>query len=211
MRGAMPLGKSAFHIETWRCAAILNILAAARRILRPVRQAARQVTPVGATFSRFSAKPSPRAAFLQIASLSIKKAPAAAAPRPDPLVPRYRLTTAQGFAMTTLAPIVLLFCSNVFMTFAWYGQLKFPNVALWQVVLISWGIAFFEYCLAVPANRIGHQVYSAAQLKTLQEIITLLVFGVFSVTYLGESLKWNNMVAFGFLCCAAFFSFHKWT
>src|SRR5258708_29528129 len=117
----------------------------------------------------------------------------------------------KGIIMAALAPIVLLFCSNVFMTFAWYGQLKFPNVALWQVVLISWGIAFFEYCLAVPANRIGHQVYSAAQLKTLQEIITLLVFGVFSVTYLGESLRWNNMVAFGFLCCAAFFSFHKWS
>jgi len=65
--------------------------------------------------------------------------------------------------MPYLAPIVLLFCSNVFMTFAWYGQLKFPNAILWQVVLVSWGIAFFEYCLAVPANRIGHQVYSAAQ------------------------------------------------
>ena len=113
--------------------------------------------------------------------------------------------------MPYLAPIVLLFCSNVFMTFAWYGQLKFPNAILWQVVLISWGIAFFEYCLAVPANRIGHQVYSAAQLKTLQEIITLLVFGVFSVTYLGETLRWNHMVAFMFLCGAAFFSFHKWT
>ena len=113
--------------------------------------------------------------------------------------------------MPYLAPIVLLFCSNVFMTFAWYGQLKFPNAVLWQVVLISWGIAFFEYCLAVPANRIGHQVYSAAQLKTLQEIITLLVFGVFSVSYLGESLRWNHMVAFIFLCGAAFFSFHKWT
>jgi len=113
--------------------------------------------------------------------------------------------------MAQLAPIVLLFCSNVFMTFAWYGQLKFPNAILWQVVLVNWGIAFFEYCLAVPANRIGHQVYSAAQLKTLQEIITLLVFGVFSVTYLGESLKWNHMVAFMFLCGAAFFSFHKWT
>ncbi|HWY63874.1 MAG TPA: DMT family protein [Rhizomicrobium sp.] len=113
--------------------------------------------------------------------------------------------------MPYLAPIVLLFCSNVFMTFAWYGQLKFPNAVLWQVVLISWGIAFFEYCLAVPANRIGHNVYSAAQLKTLQEIITLLVFAVFSVTYLGESLKWNHMVAFIFLCGAAFFSFHKWT
>jgi uncharacterized protein (DUF486 family) len=110
-----------------------------------------------------------------------------------------------------LAPIALLFVSNIFMTFAWYGQLKFPNAVLWQVVLISWGIAFFEYCLAVPANRIGHQVYSAAQLKTMQEIITLLVFAVFSVTYLGESLKWNHLVAFLFLCGAAFFSFHKWS
>jgi uncharacterized protein (DUF486 family) len=110
-----------------------------------------------------------------------------------------------------LAPILLLLASNVFMTFAWYGQLKFPGAVLWQVVLISWGIAFFEYCLAVPANRIGHQVYSAAQLKTMQEIITLLVFAVFSVTYLGESLRWNHLVAFLFLCGAAFFSFHKWS
>ena len=115
-----------------------------------------------------------------------------------------------GPLMAALAPILLLFVSNIFMTFAWYGQLKFPNAVLWQVVLVSWGIAFFEYCLAVPANRIGHQVYSAAQLKTMQEIITLLVFAVFSVTYLGESLKWNHMVAFMFLCGAAFFSFHKW-
>jgi uncharacterized protein len=114
-------------------------------------------------------------------------------------------------AMPYLAPIALLFCSNIFMTFAWYGQLKFPNVALWQVVIVSWGIAFFEYCLAVPANRIGHQVYSAAQLKTMQEIITLLVFAVFSVTYLGEILRWNHIVAFMFLCGAAFFSFHKWS
>ena len=113
--------------------------------------------------------------------------------------------------MPYLAPIALLFCSNVFMTFAWYGQLKFPNAVLWQVVLVSWGIAFFEYCLAVPANRIGHQVYSAAQFKTMQEIITLLVFAVFSITYLGESLRWNHIVAFLFLCGAAFFSFHKWT
>jgi uncharacterized protein (DUF486 family) len=110
-----------------------------------------------------------------------------------------------------LAPIVLLVVSNVFMTFAWYGQLKFPNTALWSVVLISWGIAFFEYCLAVPANRIGHQVYSAAQLKTLQEIITLVVFAVFSVLYLGEDLKWNHGVSFLFICGAAFFAFHKWT
>jgi len=111
--------------------------------------------------------------------------------------------------MAFFLPIGLLFASNIFMTFAWYGQLKFPNAVLWQVVLVSWGIAFFEYCLAVPANRIGHQVYSAAQLKTMQEIITLLVFAVFSVTYLGESLKWNHLVAFLFLCGAAFFSFHK--
>ena len=110
-----------------------------------------------------------------------------------------------------IAPIILLLCSNVFMTFAWYGQLKFPGVSLWIVIPVSWGIAFFEYCLAVPANRIGHQVYSAAQLKTMQEIITLLVFAVFSVLWLGESLRWNHAVAFLFLCGAAFFSFHKWT
>ena len=114
--------------------------------------------------------------------------------------------------MTALvAPIALLFVSNIFMTFAWYGQLKFPNTAIWVLIPVSWGIAFFEYCLAVPANRIGLQVYSAAQLKTMQEIITLLVFGVFSVLYLGEALRWNHMVAFLFLCGAAFFSFHKWT
>ena len=112
--------------------------------------------------------------------------------------------------MTALLPILLLFASNIFMTFAWYGQLKFPNTPLLVLIPVCWGIAFFEYCLAVPANRIGHQVYSAAQLKTLQEIITLLVFAVFSVTYLGESLRWNHMVAFCFLCGAAFFSFHKW-
>src|ERR1700712_2356424 len=112
--------------------------------------------------------------------------------------------------MPYLAPIVLLFASNVFMTFAWYGQLKFPHTALWVLIPISWGIAFFEYCLAVPANKIGHTVYSTAQLKTMQEIITLLVFAIFSVTYLGEALRWNHMVAFLFLCCAAFFSFHKW-
>lgn len=109
-----------------------------------------------------------------------------------------------------LAPIVLLFCSNVFMTFAWYGQLKYPAAPLWAVIPISWGIAFFEYCLAVPANRIGHQVYSVAQLKTMQEVITLLVFGVFSVTFLGEAIRWNQMVAFGFLVLAAYFSFNKW-
>lgn len=113
--------------------------------------------------------------------------------------------------MVYLAPVALLFCSNIFMTFAWYGQLKFPATPLWVVIPISWGIAFFEYCLAVPANRIGHQVYSAAQLKTMQEVITLIVFAVFSILYLGEPLKWNNYVAFVLIAGAAFFSFHKWS
>jgi uncharacterized protein (DUF486 family) len=112
--------------------------------------------------------------------------------------------------ITYLAPILLLICSNVFMTFAWYGQLRFPNTALWILIPVSWGIAFFEYCLAVPANKIGHQVYSAAQLKTMQEVITLVVFAIFSVTYLGEALKWNHLVAFALIGLAAFFAFHKW-
>jgi uncharacterized protein (DUF486 family) len=112
--------------------------------------------------------------------------------------------------LAAILPIILLCCSNIFMTFAWYGQLKFPAYPLALTILISWGIAFFEYCLAVPANRIGHQVYSAAQLKTMQEIITLIVFALFSVFFLGESLKWNHAVAFLFLCGAAFFSFNKW-
>ena len=111
---------------------------------------------------------------------------------------------------TALAPIFLLFGSNIFMTFAWYGQLRYPNTPLWLLVLVGWGIAFIEYCMAVPANHYGYRVYSAAQLKTIQEIITLLVFAVFSTTYLGEALKWNHLVAFGFLALAAFFSFHKW-
>ena len=109
-----------------------------------------------------------------------------------------------------IAPIVLLCCSNVFMTFAWYGQLRFPAAPLWTVVLAGWGIAFFEYCLAVPANRIGYTVYSGAQLKTMQEVITLLVFGVFSVTYLGEPMKWNYLAAFGCLVAAAVFAFYDW-
>jgi hypothetical protein len=108
-----------------------------------------------------------------------------------------------------ITPILLLCCSNVFMTFAWYGQLRFPNTALWILIPVSWGIALFEYCLAVPANKIGHQVYSAAQLKTMQEVITLVVFAIFSVTYLGESLKWNHGVAFGLIVAAAYFAFHK--
>ena len=107
------------------------------------------------------------------------------------------------------APILLLCISNIFMTFAWYGQLKFPNVPLLLVIPASWGIAFFEYCFAVPANRIGHSVYSAAQLKTMQEIITLVVFGFFSVLYLGEAIRWNHIASFLMLIGAAYFAFFE--
>ncbi len=106
-----------------------------------------------------------------------------------------------------LLPILLLVCSNVFMTFAWYGHLKFASKPLMIVILISWGIAFFEYCLAVPANRIGHEVYSAAELKVMQEVITLTVFMVFSVTYLGEKITMNHLVGFGLIVAGAFFIF----
>ena len=108
-----------------------------------------------------------------------------------------------------LFPILMLGVSNVFMTFAWYGQFRFPPLPLWQLVLVGWGIAFFEYCLAVPANHYGHQVYSAAQLKTIQEIVTLIVFAGFSVLYLGEALRWNHAAAFACLVAAAYFSFMK--
>ncbi|KAB2897488.1 MAG: DMT family protein [Dokdonella sp.] len=97
--------------------------------------------------------------------------------------------------------------SNVFMTFAWYGHLRYTDRALWLVILASWGIAFFEYCLQVPANRIGYLVYNPAQLKALQEIITLLVFSAFSVLYLGSALRWNHAVGFALLVAAAYFLF----
>jgi uncharacterized protein (DUF486 family) len=106
--------------------------------------------------------------------------------------------------------ILLLIASNVFMTFAWYGHLKFKEAALWKVILISWGIAFFEYMLMVPANRIGHGTYSVAQLKTIQEVITLIVFGAFSILFLKEPLKWNYLVGFGLVVLAVFFIFKKW-
>jgi uncharacterized protein len=116
--------------------------------------------------------------------------------------------------MTLPIPVVtigLLLLSNVFMTFAWYGHLKFKETALVTVILVSWGIAFFEYVLMVPANRIGHGHFSAAELKTIQEVITLSVFAVFSVFYLKEPLHWNHLVGFGFIAAGAFFIFHKWT
>lgn len=109
-----------------------------------------------------------------------------------------------------MATVALLTVSNIFMTFAWYGHLKFKEAALWKVVLISWSIALLEYCFQVPANRIGHQYFSAAQLKTIQEVITLVVFAGFSVFYLKEELKWNYIVGFAFILAAVFFVFHKW-
>jgi uncharacterized protein len=109
-----------------------------------------------------------------------------------------------------VAPVLLLVCSNVFMTFAWYGHLKYPSAPLVTVILASWGIAFVEYCFAVPANRIGHAVYSAAELKTMQEVITLLVFAAFSTLYLGERLGWNHAVGFALIAAGAWFIFQKW-
>ncbi|MGE5314843.1 MAG: DMT family protein [Acidobacteriota bacterium] len=106
--------------------------------------------------------------------------------------------------------IVLLTISNVFMTFAWYGHLKFRDVALWKIVLASWSIAFFEYCFMVPANRLGYGEFNAAQLKTIQEVITLIVFSVFSVVYLKEEFKWNYVAGFVCIIAAVFFIFKKW-
>ena len=107
-------------------------------------------------------------------------------------------------------PIVLLTCSNIFMTFAWYGHLKFKSQPLMLVILVSWGIAFFEYCFQVPANRIGSYQFSTAQLKTIQEMITLVIFSIFSVTYLKEQLKWNYVVGFTMIIGAVFVIFKKW-
>lgn len=106
-----------------------------------------------------------------------------------------------------IAPILLLVGSNVFMTFAWYGHLRYTRSPLMLVILASWGIAFFEYCLQVPANRIGYAVYSAAQLKTIQEIVTLVVFMAFSVFWLGAGIRWNHLVGFALIVTAAFFIF----
>lgn len=104
-------------------------------------------------------------------------------------------------------PIVLLCCSNVFMTFAWYGHLKHKSAPLYLVILASWGIAFFEYLLMVPANRWGNSIYSATQLKIIQEVITLTVFCGFAVTYLGEKIRWNHYAAFACVLAAVAFTF----
>jgi uncharacterized protein (DUF486 family) len=103
--------------------------------------------------------------------------------------------------------IALLIGSNFFMTAAWYGHLRYRDEALWKVILVSWGIAFFEYCLQVPANRLGYGTFSAAQLKTIQEIVTLVVFALFSTVWLGEALRWNHLAAFVCLVGAAWFMF----
>ncbi|MBP6019240.1 MAG: DMT family protein [Burkholderiaceae bacterium] len=111
--------------------------------------------------------------------------------------------------MQKFLPIVLLVLSNVFMTFAWYGHLRYPSSPLLKVVLISWSIALLEYCLAVPANRIGHAVYSAAELKTMQEVITLIIFAGFSVFFLKENLTINHGIGFGLIALGAFFVFRS--
>jgi hypothetical protein len=109
-----------------------------------------------------------------------------------------------------LLPIVMLVCSNVFMTFAWYGHLKYKSSPLLLAILVNWSIAFVEYCFAVPANRFGSAVYSTAQLKTIQEVVTLLVFAVFFVLYLGEAFRWNHALGFALIAAGAFFIFEKW-
>ena len=108
-----------------------------------------------------------------------------------------------------LTPIALLVGSNVFMTAAWYWHLRYKEVPLFSVIMISWGLAFVEYCLAVPANRFGNAVYTAAQLKTMQEVITLVVFAVFSYAYLKEPLTWSQGFGFVLIAAGAFFVFHK--
>lgn len=106
--------------------------------------------------------------------------------------------------------IILLTISNIFMTFAWYGHLKYRNSPLWIAIMASWMIALAEYCFQVPANRIGSYQFSTPQLKTIQEVITLTVFSVFSIFYLKEAMKWNYLVGFAFMAAAVFFIFKKW-
>jgi uncharacterized protein (DUF486 family) len=111
---------------------------------------------------------------------------------------------------TPLLTIGLLLLSNVFMTFAWYGHLKFTDRPLWLVILVSWGIAFFEYCLQIPANRWGYSIFTAVQLKTIQEVVTLLVFALFSAWYLGEPLRWNHYLGFALIILAVYVIFKEW-
>lgn len=107
----------------------------------------------------------------------------------------------------SLAPVLMLLVSNVFMTAAWYGHLKYPAAPMWLAIIASWGIAFFEYCLVIPANRFGSTIYSTAELKTMQEVVTLIVFAGFSVFFLGEKLNVNHAIGFALICAGAFFVF----
>lgn len=115
-----------------------------------------------------------------------------------------------SLTLAHILPIAMLFGSNVFMTFAWYGHLSYKSAAIWIAVLASWVIALPEYSLAVPANRLGSAVYSTAELKTIQEVITLVVFAGFSVLYLKEPFTWNYALGFAFIALGAFFIFQKW-
>lgn len=117
--------------------------------------------------------------------------------------------SAAGLYLPVVRTIILLTISNIFMTFAWYGHLKFRETPLWIAIVVSWMIAFVEYCFQVPANRIGSYQFSTAQLKTIQEVITLVVFSIFSVTYLRDQFRWNYVVAFGFIVGAVFFMFYE--
>lgn len=105
--------------------------------------------------------------------------------------------------------ILLLILSNMFMTFAWYGHLKDPSMPMWKAVVVSWLIAFLEYCFMVPANRIGYGTFNAFQLKTIQEVITLVIFAAFSVLYLKEQIRWNHLISFVFILAAVYFMFRK--
>lgn len=119
------------------------------------------------------------------------------------ILPVPKVSPMSALISPSILPILLLIGSNIFMTFAWYGHLKFTNTPLAIVIFISWGIALIEYCLAVPANRIGHEVYSAAQLKTIQEVITLVIFSLFSVFYLKEAFTWHHLLGFAFIAGGA--------
>ena len=112
-----------------------------------------------------------------------------------------------GLTQSRWLPVALLTTSNIFMTFAWYGHLKFKNAPLWTAIVVSWGIAFFEYTLMVPANRWGNGIYSVAQLKIMQEVITLCVFSLFMIYYLGDKIRWNHIAAFLCILAAVAFTF----
>src|SRR5437870_2881046 len=112
--------------------------------------------------------------------------------------------------MVDMTTIVLLTISNVFMTIAWYGHLRYTHSIMWKAILISWLIASVEYCFQVPANRIGYRSFSAPQLKVIQEVITLIVFSIFTTVYLKDRLQWNHLAGFACILLAVFFVFHKW-